>query len=375
MAHVVSSPLPARAVVGAMFVVAVAGCVSRPEPATRAFARVEAAPSPAPAAVPDAPRAASRGSEELAPVGERELREAFAAAPDLDQPAHELAAFLAADERHAEALVVVELALQRGGGESLQIVRAGLLRDLGQRHEALATLEALLAAGADLHPGLRLEVAELAWLEGQDEAARRIVAELQAAPGHAAWLHAAPVEARRLLAAIAAGDGVHRMRVRDLLGNLRGAPLASERIAALERLLDQSGLDPTAYDAVAEHALTIALHDASPAVRASAVRGAPERNGLAADACAVGLADTDALVRTVASERAAAVLAGDALPALVAALAVETDAAAFGALHAVVRRWLPALAPLPAGAAADAEVRAQAIAVVQSRLARPANEP
>jgi hypothetical protein len=375
MAHVASPPPTVGAVVAALLVVAVAGCVNRPGPATRAFARVEAAPSLAPATLPEAPSTAGRDPEDLAPVHERELRDAFAAAPEDDRPAQELAAFLAADERHAEALVVVDLALQRGGSEALQIVRAGLLRDLGQRHAALATLEALRAAGADLHPGLWLELAELAWLEGENESARRLVAELREDPAHAAWLRDAGAEAQRLLAAIAAGDGVLRMRVRDLLGNLRGAPLASERIAALERLLDESGLDPTAYDAVAENALAIALHDVSPAVRASAVRGAPERNGLAADACAVGLADGAALVRVVASERAAAVLAADALPALTAALAVETDASAFAALHAAVRRLLPALAPLPAGAAADSEGRAQAVAVVQSRLSQPANEP
>lgn len=322
-------------------------------------------------AVPAAGLAAAISPEPAPEVDERSLRHAFALASDGGAVAAaglRLAALLRDAERLPEALAAIEAGIARGGGLPLRVERAGLLRDLGQRHAAVAELRALHDEGHALHPSLRFELAELAWLEGEHAAAAAIAHAAQADPDHTAWLASADATTRQIVADIAAGRGVQFLRVRDLLGNLRGAPLPSQRIAALERLLDRPRLPDAVALEVVERSLSIALRDPSPAVRAQALALAPAVDGIAADAAAIGLADPMPLVRAAAARRAAAAPGADSVGDLLAALAVEHDAAAFRDIHDALARLLPGLPRLPSGGGADDQARAEARDAVQRYL-------
>lgn len=321
----------------------------------------------------DAPRSAPAPAT---PADERVLRHAFAAASDGDEAADaalRLVLRLREEERLPEALAVLEAGIRRQGGLPLRVERAGVLRDLGQRHAALAELRALRDEGLVLAVPQQLELAELEWLEGEHAAAAATVSAVLADEAGAAWLAQADAMTAQMVADVVAGRSVQFLRIRDLLGNLRGAPLSSDRIAALELLLDPARLPADVALEAAERALSIALRDGSPAVRAHAIRLAPAANGIAADAAAVGLADPLPIVRVEAARAAAAAPGVDTVGDLLAALRIEEDVAAFGAIQAALARLLPGL-PLPPTAADDAAARAAVRAVVAAHLAPPAEE-
>jgi Flp pilus assembly protein TadD len=117
------------------------------------------------------------------------LRQELATAEDPTASALELAGFLAAEERHEEALAVVQQAETRSPDPRLRVARAGLQRDLGRRHLALAELETLVRErGAKaLHPGLLYEVAELNWLEGNGAQALANLREIDQVHGDDPW--------------------------------------------------------------------------------------------------------------------------------------------------------------------------------------------
>jgi hypothetical protein len=323
----------------------------------------------------DAPQSAPPAP--AAPADERGLRHAFAAASDGTEVAGaalRLVSLLRDEERLPEALAVLEAGIRRDGGLPLRVERAGLLRDLGQRHAALAELRALRDEGQVLSVPQQLELAELAWLEGEHAAAAATVSAVLADAAGAAWLAQADAMTRQMVADVSAGRGVQFLRIRDLLGNLRGAPLPSDRSAALEVLLDPARLPADLALEAAERALAIALRDGSPAVRAHAIRLAPAANGLAADAAAVGLADPQPIVRAEAARAAAAAPGADTVGDLLAALRIEEDGAAFGAIQAALARLLPGLPRLPAAAAEDAAARAAVRAAVAGHLQPTAEE-
>jgi hypothetical protein len=302
--------------------------------------------APAPAAAPP-------------PADEAALREALANAPDPADAALALVAQLTYAERHREALAVLDAAQRRLDSGPLQIARAGVLRDLGQRHAAVRALRDLRdAAGAGaLHPRLLFELAELEWLEGELDAAAATLLQLAAVHGEDAWTQAHRTEWQAAAAAIARGEVPRRMRLRDLLGNLRGAPLATERVAVLAQL--QGSLPPNA-SAFRDRAVAIALGDEAGAVRARAVRLAQPGADVAAAFCAEALADPDPLVRQAAADRAAPLLGERAIEPLAAALAAESDPATFAQLHAALAALVP---DAPAAVdATDADARAGLLA-------------
>lgn len=287
------------------------------------------------------PSTANPSTVNAASAGEAELREQLATAADPVPAAHELVARLGADERFADALAVVAAARQRSDSPWLPVLQASVLRDLGQRHAALAELLQLRSkVGAEsFAPALQIEVAELQWLEGQKAEAAATLASLRAAIGATA---PAPVLAKleRLANEVGAAAAPRTIAVRDLLGNLRGAPTATARLAALDRLV-RADADPEAQ----RRAIQVAAGDEASSVRARAVQLAapsePEREGF----CREALADAAPLVRRFAVARTVELLGGAGTGLLFERLAVETDESLFVAIDAALCRVVPGNEP------------------------------
>lgn len=285
---------------------------------------------PPKAVVPSAP---SPADDDATPA------EDLGAADDVVDATLAIAARLTAEERHLEALAALEAALAQSGAPALAVAKAGVLRDLGRRHLALQCLRDLVSAyGADaMHPGLLFERAELEWIEGHRAAAEAALTELRRVHGNDGWMTRHAAEVRGLQRELADADRPERLRVRDLLGNLRGAPDAGERLRNLQLatapLQQHDGVDPVDASHLRAMVVAIAAGDESPTLRAHALRLADVDVEFARELCEAGLADPAPLVRTVAATRAMQLLRGDAVPLLLAALSNETDATAFRSMH------------------------------------------
>ena len=308
------------------------------------------APAPAPAA-------------ETAEPTEAELRDRLARAADPTDPALALVRLLDREERLREALEVLDQAIPGASAPgALQVARAGVLRDLGRRREAVAVLLGLVAdeGPEHLHPGLLFELAELHWLEGDPGASRAMLATLRRLHAGSPWLAASAASVDALAADLAAGDRPHRLRARDLLGNLRGAPDPVERQRALEQLLGLGG-------ELAAQAAVIGGSDAEPQVRATAVRLAVVDSDALAELCAVALADPSPVVRAAAAARAQQLPRKQAMALLLPTLSAEEDADAFVALHQALCRVAGGGPDLPATGVLDPAGRAATVAAWRRR--------
>jgi hypothetical protein len=308
--------------------------------------------------------------EEPAAASEASLRRQLANDSDPTEAALELAARLCESERVGEALPVLDAALARHASPLLRIARAGVLRDLGQRHLARNELQAVrLERGAEnLHPSLLFELAELQWLEGDGIGAAGTLREIGAVHATDAWSTAHLRERESLAAEIERGGVPSQIRVRDLLGNLRGAPLATERLAVLEQLWNTTAVTGPTRAVLRERVVAIALGDDAVAVRAKGVQLATPD---AADADAfvrAALADEAPLVRQVAAARGVELLGRAAPPVLLEFLAKEQDPGVFLALHdalATAMRVVDSVLPV---SAASADGRAAVVARWRERV-------
>ena len=266
------------------------------------------------------------------------------------------------EERLPEALQVLDAALERRPNEpSLRVARAGVLRDLGLRREAGEALAELLTQqGPDrIHPGLLFELAELQVLEGNAAAAKATLRMLRQSHGASEWTHRSASELAVLDRAIETGRPL-RLLARDLLGNLRGAPLAKDRLAALRELVR---LDPE----LAARAVAIAGGDPDPKLRADSIRLATVDPGVLPEVVAAGLADRAPEVRLAAVLRAQELAAAEVADLLLAALANEQDAGVFAALHSALRQLDPAGPELKTTTAEDPAARAALVAAWRQR--------
>ena len=308
----------------------------------------------APSLLEPAREPAASGASKAEPVeapGERAVREELARGADPEEAALQLAVGLAARERYHDALAAVEAALERRPSDGrLLVARAGLLRDLGMRAEAarvLAGLRAEHGAGA-MHPGILLELAELQWLEGEPAAALATIVEMQQVHGSDPWVAGREDAIATLEAEVRAEPRPRTVKLRDVLGNLRGAPEPAERIAALRRLLEVGG-------EVAVRAVATGVVDEDPAVRQLALERAELEPEALLELGAAMLLDPARTVRATAAARLGASGQPGATGPLLGALGVEEDEATFAAL---VRGLLalypngPALDPAGYGSAA-----------------------
>lgn len=308
------------------------------------------------------PPAAPAPMAEAAIPTEAQLRGRVAQDADPTPAALALVRQFDAEERLPEALQILDAALERKPNDpSLRVARAGVLRDLGRRREAAEALAELLTQQGPerLHPGLLFELAELHTLEGNTTAAKATLRMLRQAHGAAEWTHRSAGDLATLDRAVASGKPV-RLLARDLLGNLRGAPLASERLSALQELVR---LDPE----LGARAVAIAGGDADPALRAAGLRLAAVDAGMMPELVAAGLADRAPQVRLAAVVRAHELVPAESSDLLLAALANEPDAGVFTALHGALHALDPAGPELKTTVAEDPAARAVLVAAWRQR--------
>jgi len=272
---------------------------------------------------------------------ERELRAELAVADDPAPAALELAALFCELERHQEAAAVLAAAIRRSAEPSLRIALASVQRDLGQRHLAAAGLAALHREQGTLalHPALLFELAELQWLEGEKELAKATLVELQSAHTGHPWCAQNAGALRSLELELTSLATPSRVRLRDLLGNLRGAPVELVRLRTLEELVrmagnnGEAGATPAALQTLRERAIAIGCGDDSSIVRARAIQLAVPAPAAQPEFCRTALADGSALVRRHAAMRAVELLGERAVPLLLASLEPECDGPTFFAIH------------------------------------------
>lgn len=276
-----------------------------------------------------------------------------------------LVTMLESEERHADALRALRTASAKAPQSAeLAVASAGVLRDLGRRAEAIDTLCALRDRdAAAFGPGLWHELAEMCCIESSFSTARDCMRRLRATVDGADYLRQREHELTLLENAIQRGSGGRPMRVRDLLGDLRGAAAPSVRLDALQRLLPVGG-------GVAQSACTIAVGDASAPLRAMAVEAAVVDAELLAEFCAAALSDPDASVRIAGARKAAALPSTDRVALLLGALAAEQDAGAFLAIDAALATDSAATSPVDSARAADAAYRRERVEDRRRRLSK-----
>lgn len=299
------------------------------------------------------------------PRTEAELRNDLATGGDPVGAALALVALFDAEERLPESLLVLASAAGRAGEvPALMAARAGVLRDLGRRREAAEILLRLQREQPrHFGPGLWLELAELEYLEGHREAAGEAMRQLRALVDAPAFVQQHEFEVRTLEQSIALAAPAKSVRVRDLLGDLRGAEDAARRLLVFQLLTKQGG------DA-AGRACCIAVGDADARVRSAGVAAAEVDRSLLPDFCAKALSDPEASVREAGARRCAALPRDEAATLLLPVLASEQNALAFAAEHEVLRELFGTAEPLTAAAALDEGRRAEVVAFWQERFAR-----
>jgi hypothetical protein len=276
-----------------------------------------------------------------------------------------LVTMLESEERHADALRALRIACAKAPQSAeLAVASAGVLRDLGRRAEAIDTLCALRDRdGAAFGPGLWHELAEMCCIESCFSIAQDCMRRLRSTVDGADYLRQKEQELTMLENAIQRGSGGRPMRVRDLLGDLRGAAALSVRLDALQRLLPVGG-------DVAQTACTIAVGDSAAGLRAMAVEAAEVDAQVLPDFCAAALSDADASVRIAGARRAAALPVTDRVALLVGALAAEQDPTAFLAIDAALGMEGMATNPVDAARATVAAYRRERVEDRRRRLSK-----
>lgn len=266
------------------------------------------------------------------------------------------------DEQHVEALRLLEDAISRlGPAPELSAARAGVLRDVGKRSEAHRELVGLRDRDeGSFGPGLWFELAELSCAVGDFDCAAAALAVLRSSVPGASFVKEREADVRALDRCVAKREAPRAVRVRDLLGDLRGAPDAARRLSAL-RMLETQAVG------VRDLAHRIAVGDVDGAVRAAAVAGTRLESDQQAEFCAVALTDRDPRVRQAGCMRASELPSSERVPLLLAALAAESDPATFAVLDAGLCGGTTFL-PADAGKAENADYRASIVSQRRARM-------
>lgn len=320
---------------------------SRSEPGLARWGEATKAPAAATAAAP-APTTAAPETE-LAPL-----------VVDLLATAQELTA----SEQYEAALALLEPVADSGIANPVTAARIGLLRDLGRRAEALSLLRTLVheVGPTAVHPGLLFEWAELAWLEQRPDEAQGALRILQEHHAVQPWTVAHAAELTGLQRELTRGGTPQRLRVRDLLADLRGHPDPSRRLWSLQRLLAAAGDadDPVAVE-LRGRAVAIAAGDSEPSLRALALRSAEVHPDELLLLCAAGGADPAPLVRLAAVQRSRRLPDDQALPLLWEWCQQEVDGDVFVSIHAALAGRVADAPPLPDEAREVLEARARVL--------------
>lgn len=315
---------------------------------------------------PVAAGAASRGRSE------RHLRNAFATADQngVTQAALDLAGYLAQQERHFDALFVVDAALQRQHTTPLRLARAGLLRDVARCDLAAIELQGVVRqlGAKNVSPATLFDLVQAEWVDGQAEAAAATLRSIQ--HGHAgdAWLrdHAIDMSEWDLkIRDVPPGrDPLANGELRDLFALLRAAPDAAGRLTMLNTLAappKSRAIEPDDIDArrpIRVRAIAIACADESTAVRARAVYLAAANQITDERFWQVALTDSAPLVRRFAATGAAQQHGRTAGSILLEAISREQDEQTFESLHAALAIALSVTAPACTAESAAGRIRA-----------------
>jgi hypothetical protein len=259
------------------------------------------------------------------------------------------------EEQHAVALRLLEDARTRfGPTPELSAARAGVLRDLGRRSEAHRELVGLRDRDeGSFGPGLWFELAELSCAVGDFDCATAALAALRSSVPGASFVKEREADVRALDRCVDRREAPRTVRVRDLLGDLRGASDPARRLAVL-RMLETQAVG------VRDLAHRIAVGDDDGALRAAAVVGVRLDSDQQTEFCAVALTDGDPRVRRAGAVRVSELPLSERVPLLLAALAAESDPATFALLDAGLCAGTTLL-PAEAGKAGDAAYRASIV--------------
>ena len=305
---------------------------------------------------------------------ERYLRNAFANADQMGvtQAALDLAGYLVQQERHFDALFVVDAALQRQHTIPLRLARAGLLRDIARCDLAAVELQGVVRqlGAKNVSPATLFDLVQAEWVAGQGEAAAATLRSIQRAHAGDAWLrdHAIDMsEWDHKIRDVAPGrDPLANGELRDLFALLRAAPEAAGRLKMLNtlaappksRAIEADDLDTRRPIRV--RAIAIACADTSTAVRARAVYLAAANQMTDERFWQVALTDAAPLVRRFAATGAAQQHGREAVAILLEAISREHNEETFLSLHAALAKAFSVTAP--ACTAKTAAGRIQAIA-------------
>lgn len=274
----------------------------------------------------------------------------------------ELVARFEAQERLEDALRILERASEKQPRTALDVASASVLRDLGRRQEALERLRYCQERDpSTIGPGLCLEMAELAWICGDFDRASDALRSMRATVEGASLEKLRAAEVAVLEQAIRDRSAPRAVKVRDLLGDLRGSADSDHRLRTLRVLLGQRS-------EVAQRACVIAVDDPDPRLRALGVERAVVGALDLAEFCAVALSDEDPVVRAAGAARAEALPADERIPLLLPALAVETSAVAFSEIDVRLCAAAGILKPADAVQAGDASFRKRIVEDRRSRI-------
>lgn len=289
---------------------------------------------------------------------ERTLRNAFGNATEPTQTGLELAGFLVQQERHSEALFVIDTALQQkrnanqGDTVPLRLARAGLLRDLARCDLAVTELRGVVRElGAKrVSPATLLDLAQAEWVTGDNQAAKATLRSLHREHVDDAWLGANADELaswrQRLKVVRPERDPLANGDLRDMYALLRAAPDFSARLRMLnslarpdlEAINDAGGID--ARRPVRMRAIAIACADDAASVRARAVQWAAANQLTDMQFWTTALRDVAPVVRNFAATGITRMQGKLAATELLRAMAREQDQAAFLAMHVALSKSL-----------------------------------
>jgi predicted Zn-dependent protease len=305
------------------------------------------------------------GTED-ADEGMRLMREELAAGTYRRRAAELLATMNAEAGEFEEALAVLDAVLDNEPKEpALVIAKAEVLGDQLRHAEGVALLD---LHGDRVNPVVRLHRRALLMRRSGDlTEAAKLLDELLAKHAEDASVKASLSELQATRAEVEnerRRGGVSRRTGRELLGFLRYAPQATQRVNAV-RALCEVGRPRTL-----QHAVRWALRDPDDTVRAVAVQAGVSRCENAAEFVATALQDRSANVRSSAAASAVGLGKSVVLPRLVAALEREADAYAFRSLHKALAAVAGDEVSMPFDAEQTAEGRARVAAEWRAVLDR-----
>jgi len=301
---------------------------------------------------------------------ERKLREALANAEDPRQAGLDLAGFLVREERHVEALHVIDLVLGQvadpAKNVNLRLARAGLLRDVARPDLAASELRGVIhdLGPRMVSPATWFDLAQVEWVNGDLAASQVALETLQRVHGGDPWALDHKPELAELYEHLALSQkGLNPLAngtMRDMFALLRAGAEVQLRMQILDSLTEpKRGLEEDRSE-VRMRAIAIACGDESAAMRARAVQLAAANQLDIEGFWLTALRDVAPIVRSFAATGIEQVQGAGAAEALLQAISAEQDPATFSTMHVALAKSMSL--QTPPYDAEDVEGRKRAVA-------------